>query len=176
MMISSKYTRHVLQCSPTNINSIKCWKVTEALHEPNDITRNWCKPNGVTKAVCSSRAADSREMLYNYPIKPYSALSVTSHCALCRKDSLCARVLHQQKGWDRWCHPQGDMVAARPGFEKAMVGTRVLPPLAETEWTDWTINTPRCSINLYSGSNIPWKSPVGTAVQEAPSGDIRVLW
>ena len=63
------------------------------------------------------------------------ALVVTSHCALRRKDSLCALVCWfcvSRKGgigggW--WGHPQGamHMVAARLGFEKAVVGTRGPP-------------------------------------------------
>ena len=65
------------------------------------------------------------------PIKPSSALLVTSHCALCRKDSLrvlaCGFCVSRKggTGGGGWDHPQGDMhmVAARLGFEKAMVGT-----------------------------------------------------
>ena len=59
-------------------------------------------------------------------IKPSSALLVTSHCALRRKDSL--RMLARRFGISikSGGHPQGDMhmVAARLGFERAMVGTR----------------------------------------------------
>ena len=56
---------------------------------------------------------------------------VTSLCALHRKDSLCARACRfciSRKGGTGgggWGHPQGAvyMVAARLGFEKAMVDT-----------------------------------------------------
>ena len=60
------------------------------------------------------------------PFKPYSALLVTSYCALRRKDRFCA--LHAQWEKGRYIgrgHPQGDMhmVAARLGCQSAMVGT-----------------------------------------------------
>ena len=65
------------------------------------------------------------------PIKPYSALLVISHCALRRKDSLCALARwfcvsrKGGTGGGGWGHPQGavHMVAARLGVEKAMVGS-----------------------------------------------------
>ena len=64
------------------------------------------------------------------PFKPYSALLVTSYCALCRKDGLCAcRFCVSRMGGTGgcgWGHSQGDMymVAARLGSQSAMVGTR----------------------------------------------------
>ena len=50
------------------------------------------------------------------PFKPYSALLVTSYCALRRKG---------ETGGGGWGHPQGDMhmVATRLGCQSAMVGT-----------------------------------------------------
>ena len=64
--------------------------------------------------------------------KPYSTLLVTSHRALCRKDSLrtlaCVFCVSGKggTGGGGWGHLQGDMhmVAARIGFKKAIVGTR----------------------------------------------------
>ena len=70
--------------------------------------------------------------VYNYPIKPYSALLATLHCVLHTKDCL-----HELAGgsasaerWDRgggWGHPQGGvhMVAAigLAVCERTMVGT-----------------------------------------------------
>ena len=53
------------------------------------------------------------------PIKPYSALLVISHCALRRKDSLCALA--------RWfCQQKGRT------DEKAMVGTRRVTPHSDS--------------------------------------------
>ena len=65
------------------------------------------------------------------PFKPYSALLATSHCALHRKDSHCAlarRFCVSRKsgtGGGGLGHPQVavHMVAARLGYERAMVGT-----------------------------------------------------
>ena len=55
-------------------------------------------------------------------------LLIMSYCAVCRNDSLCMCVLHQQKRWDRgrWMgHSQGavHMAAARLGCKEALVGT-----------------------------------------------------
>ena len=65
------------------------------------------------------------------PIKPYSAPLVTSHCALCRKYSLCTpvrRLWVSRKGGtggDGWDHMQGavHMAAAWLGCKRTMVGT-----------------------------------------------------
>ena len=72
--------------------------------------------------------------------KPYSALLVTSYCALRRKDSLC--VVHTWfcvsrkggTGGGGWDHPQGDMhmVAARLGCQSTGLGG---PILALAAWT-----------------------------------------
>ena len=59
--------------------------------------------------------------------------------------SLCAGVwvLYQQKGWDGWGHLQSDMhtVAARVGYERAMVRTSWATARQLTAWTG--LETPR---------------------------------
>ena len=74
------------------------------------------------------------------PFKTHSALLVTSHSTLRRKESLHAdtQVLRQQKGWDRgggWCHLQGavHMAVASLGCERAMVGS------------EWANSCPGCT-------------------------------
>ena len=68
----------------------------------------------------------------------------TSHCALHRKDSLCALAhgfcISRKGGTEgrEWGNPQGDMhmVAARLSFERAMVGT------------EWATSCPDCMDRL----------------------------
>ena len=67
----------------------------------------------------------------------YSALLVTSYCAVRRKDGLCVLVRGfsvSRKGGTGgrgWSHPQGDMhmVAARLGCQSAMVVGQFMPQL-----------------------------------------------
>ena len=78
------------------------------------------------------------------PFNPYSALLVTSHCVLHRNDSLhvlaCGLCVRRKggTGGGAWGHPQGDMqmVAARLGYEKVMVGT------------GWATSRPECMDRL----------------------------
>ena len=68
--------------------------------------------------------------------KPYSALLIISHCALCRKYILCTLVcgfcVSRKGGTGKggWGHPQGDMhmVAARLGCEGPWLGLGGPPP------------------------------------------------
>ena len=90
----------------------------------------------IIKELVDSLCKDGTDMQYwskshtTHYKYTYSTLLVTSHCALCRKDSLCEvhGLCISRKGGTGgggWGHPQGDvhMVAARLCFERAMVGT-----------------------------------------------------
>ena len=57
-----------------------------------------------------------------FDFKSYSALLVTSYCAVHRKDSFC--MLAHGSASVEWGHPQGDLhvVAARLGRKSTMVG------------------------------------------------------